>query len=530
MASSSGGHGGHMGRLRSSGSRFDILQDIDSFPEIQHSKGKRRRPTETTTEFTSNSFFTKNQKISDLLDGPKYLIMKRNEINTGLTLASVSPFLVMKTIEQLCGKVQSTKLLRDGSLLIHTHTKKQADKLITLKHLAVNINVHVQDHPTLNLSKGTVYCRDIIVASDEEIIEHLAEHHVKEVHRIKRKQQDGSLADTGLFVLTFNLSQLPKFIDAGYQLLEVRQYIPNPRRCFNCQRFGHGAKHCRQQPGTCGKCADVQHTPAICVLPVKCANCKLEHPAWDRRCPVFKHEHEIQKIQTTHRITNAEARKRFRESHPTTPTIPSIAYSTIATTSINTATSIATTTAGPSKPTAQFLKPQQSIQTNRRNHKRSCTDSESDASSTSTIKNVQQKPKSIRKTTTLVDIHSIPTNTTESACASALAIESRKPSTKPTTSRKTTIMVDIHSTPTTATESACASALATESACASALAIEFASANAHINNKTTINTPKTNETNVTTYHDCITQHLFEPSDSNPLPDSINSIEKRNFAN
>lgn len=328
MASSSGGPGGHGGRPGSSGSRFDILQNYnDNFPEAigdKPDKIKRRRPEVNT--YTSASFFSKNQKLSDLLEGPKYIIMKRNESNKELTLSSVSPFLVMKVIENIAGKPKTTKLLRDGSLLIHTTSQKQADKLYNLKQLTNNINITVFEHSSLNLSKGTIFCKDILVASDDEIKEALRDQHVIDIHRMKKKNRENMIVDSGLFIITFNLCQLPTHINAGYERIEVREYFPNPRRCFNCQRFGHGAKFCNKQPGVCGKCSDYQHTPDECVQPMCCPNCKLQHPAWDRKCPVFLQEMNIQKIQTTNRISNYEARKRYHDTNPKIQNVQNMSF------------------------------------------------------------------------------------------------------------------------------------------------------------------------------------------------------------
>ncbi|GBN08076.1 hypothetical protein AVEN_273830-1 [Araneus ventricosus] len=43
--------------------------------------------------------------------------------------------------------------------------------------------------------------------------------------------------------------------------LSVRPYIPNPLRCFKCQRFGHSKTSCRGTL-TCARCAEVGHDNA----------------------------------------------------------------------------------------------------------------------------------------------------------------------------------------------------------------------------------------------------------------------------
>lgn len=58
-------------------------------------------------------------------------------------------------------------------------------------------------------------------------------------------------------------------------------------QCFNCQKWGHRASHCRGKE-TCAKCGD-KHASKDCTkegnLEAKCANCGDNHPAWHRDCP-----------------------------------------------------------------------------------------------------------------------------------------------------------------------------------------------------------------------------------------------------
>lgn len=45
-----------------------------------------------------------------------------------------------------------------------------------MKMISKEILVKVEEHPTLNTSKGTIYCPDLKYVSDAEIIEHLSQH------------------------------------------------------------------------------------------------------------------------------------------------------------------------------------------------------------------------------------------------------------------------------------------------------------------------------------------------------------------
>ncbi|GFU79513.1 uncharacterized protein TNCV_2915731 [Trichonephila clavipes] len=107
---------------------------------------------------------------------------------------------------------------------------------------------------------------------------------------------------------TARYPKLPSNIKAGYLNCKLRPYIPNPLRCFKCQRFGHSQNSCRGQL-TCSRCAAVGHSSTDCTLEPKCINCSQIHTADSKLCPKWKTEKEIQTIKTNRNISYFEARK-----------------------------------------------------------------------------------------------------------------------------------------------------------------------------------------------------------------------------
>ncbi|GFR17836.1 uncharacterized protein TNCT_416581 [Trichonephila clavata] len=87
---------------------------------------------------------------------------------------------------------------------------------------------------------------------------------------------DGQVLDTKHLLLTFATPDLPQSVKDAYLNCPVRPYIPNPLRCFQCQRFGHSELTCRGQ-ATCARCAEVGHDSADCKAREKCVNCKGDH-------------------------------------------------------------------------------------------------------------------------------------------------------------------------------------------------------------------------------------------------------------
>lgn len=340
----------------SPGSRFSILNTVSDieFPAPSQTRARNKRVNDS---YQSHSFFSKNSRLEDLKSGPKFIIMERNEQDVKKTMNFVSPFTIQKSIELQAGAPKNVKRLRNGTLLIETVNKRQADKLYQLKVLGLDVNVKVYEHPTLNQSKGTIYCPELICETDEVILTELKAQHVTEVYRIK-KMKNNELIDTGVFIVSFDLPELPEKLFVGYIICQVQLYIPNPRRCFKCQSFGHGAKFCNKEE-VCGNCSELQHDPKppVCRLAAKCKNCGGSHPSWDRKCPIFVREKGIQRIQTTNKISNYQARQRYAENAKTTPAAQTSTYTDVLTQSNTAASNTPSSPSLPKSPSTVIINP-----------------------------------------------------------------------------------------------------------------------------------------------------------------------------
>ncbi|GBN57979.1 hypothetical protein AVEN_151105-1 [Araneus ventricosus] len=217
-----------------------------------------------------------------------YIIKRVSEQNDNFS--NVSPFLVEKAITGSVGTVASTKLMRSGDLLVEVASRKQAQQILKLNSLST-IPISVQPHITLNSSKCVIACGRLLNLSNEEITQELGGQGVKDVRRINIRR-DGELLPTKHFILTFNTPRLPEYIKAGYVRCSVRPYIPNPLRCFKCQRFGHSKTNCRGTL-TCARCAVVGHESTGCTAVEQCVICQGQHTSFSRSCPKWKQEKEV---------------------------------------------------------------------------------------------------------------------------------------------------------------------------------------------------------------------------------------------
>ena len=251
-------------------------------------------------------------------------------------MSDLSPFVVDKAIRSVLGKNYTSKIsmLRSGLLLIEVDQVAEYNKLVSRNKLG-DIPVKISLHKQLNTSKGTIYCDNDAVNSmtNEQIQAELSAQDVEDVYRVTKR--DGT--KTNVYILTFKNSKLPSEIKIGYIKTNVKLYIPNPRRCFNCQRYGHGKTTCTHET-VCVTCGQKGHEYGSehCDQEPHCYHCGDDHPSSFRSCPMWQLEKKIITDKLTYNLTFRDARTRVYRSHPQlTSRIPAIkipnqqSYSTI---------------------------------------------------------------------------------------------------------------------------------------------------------------------------------------------------------
>jgi hypothetical protein len=181
-------------------------------------------------------------------------------------------------------------------------------------HTWISTPVKVTPHRSLNTFKGVIRCREMRDCSDEEVLEALSHEGVTHIKHIFTKKNGSSIA-TSTFILTFNKPTAPKSIRAVYQHIPVEPFIPNPMRCFNCQRFGHGKSPCNHT-AVCARCSKEGHCDADCNEEPHCTNCSGSHPAFSKECPEWIKQRAIVQIKTERNISFSEAKQIYTQQAP----------------------------------------------------------------------------------------------------------------------------------------------------------------------------------------------------------------------
>ena len=141
------------------------------------------------------------------------------------------------------------------------------------------------------------------MGEEEEIKEELKQQGIIAVKRISVRYS--------LYVMTIKGQDIPEKINIGYLKIETRPYIPNPQRCFQCQKFGHTKNSCK---GTAvyAACGEGGHTVDDCQNDPKCVNCDGDHRDISKHCPIWKQKKDIVTLKYKENISFADARKRVQ--------------------------------------------------------------------------------------------------------------------------------------------------------------------------------------------------------------------------
>lgn len=270
-----------------------------------------------TTSKDSHAVIPKKTPTNNTFDdlfGPKkftrfYTIEAKNN---RADLTKLNMFKVDRAIRAqigVCNKISED--FHNGNWTVEVISKEQGEKLRSMTKL-LEEDVNVIPHEYHNQSMGVVTCSLLRNYTEEDITEGLSDQGITKCRRIIKRAKSDNPEPTSTLILTFNTSTPPDRITIRTGLTErVRPYIPLPRRCFKCQKYGHSGHKCRKPIPVCSRCStDIteDHTEDNCQLPVNCLHCNTEHRVSSRTCPRYLVEKEILAIKTKEHLTFSEAK------------------------------------------------------------------------------------------------------------------------------------------------------------------------------------------------------------------------------
>lgn len=240
---------------------------------------------------------------SDTSNFSRFLVVEAAQADKPIKF---SIFAIQKLLQCAVGTVKSAKKLISGAVLVEVCTHAQYCNAMKM-NTWVDVPVKVSAHRSLNSSRGVVRCRDFRDCDDEEILDALRPEGVTSLKHIHTKKNN-TTTPTNTYILTFNRPTPPKSIRAAYLSIPVEPYVPNPLRCYNCQKFGHGKNACKRT-AVCARCNKEGHTDTDCHDTPHCANCSGNHPAFSKDCPEWAKQKQITQVKFERNISFAEAKQ-----------------------------------------------------------------------------------------------------------------------------------------------------------------------------------------------------------------------------
>ena len=248
-----------------------------------------------------------NEPSNNVIDNKKIHLISNNE---EFTLSKLNPIFFGRALDTVAGKIQELTRLKSGAVFITCKDSEQANEFLKLQVLRYKNETDIPVTAKIALAnqtvKGKIYAPALVDMTTDEMVEELKD---QKVHDVQKMYLNAEKNESHIYIITFYGNALPKKVKLGYELFEVDTYFPNTMKCFNCFRYGHTKKLCRNNP-VCGNCTAKTHQTEDCRnLEQKCNNCKGNHKSFDKVCPIYKKETEICAVKTLQNVSFPEARK-----------------------------------------------------------------------------------------------------------------------------------------------------------------------------------------------------------------------------
>ena len=243
------------------------------------------------------------------------LIVKLKENEQGQKISKVTACLWLSRNYQV---QEEMKIMARGDILVKVTNKIHFEDLKALDYIN-DYPIEVSLPKSLSQFKKVVTLYENINPEemDQIEIEWKNKYGISKIEKLLKKIEE-DLVPTKSLVLYSNVP-IPDRVTVGPLSFPARPWTSKPRRCTNCQLFGHIKDVCRTNTQTCGKCACRGHSAENCTeSQIKCRNCQsTDHISGDKNCQKYKEIMEISKIVSKNKIPWKEAKMTYAEKTKT---------------------------------------------------------------------------------------------------------------------------------------------------------------------------------------------------------------------
>ena len=229
-----------------------------SLPSDTGSTSRKRSCTELDDENYDN----------DRLDRHYDMWLVVQSVDSDHLISKLYRFFLSKTIKSAVRTVTTLRRLRNGDFLLEVSSAVQSRIVNKLYNLAL-CPVTASPHRTLNTCKGVIRCAPLVDQGRNYFRAETPRGFRHNEHlRQRRLLWQKKYKHVHRYLQSTNHSKTPSCWILESSCINI--YIPNPPRCFKCQKFGHGKNACRGRE-TCATCAgQVGHSNNNCTNEAKC--------------------------------------------------------------------------------------------------------------------------------------------------------------------------------------------------------------------------------------------------------------------
>jgi len=298
----------------------------NSHPSEQKSSSQPQISDSATDSASSSS---NNQSAASQNDNPNpkhhlILFISGKSINLAKQAFS-NPIRFKNDLVSQIGQYDAAKIKDDHIILTCSNPKQKTAALNV--HQIINIDVTIaepRNRTSRPIAKTSTFTRNTVIEkgiifgvpldiTNEDIINETDAVHVRRLSKLI-PENSPNRTPTETVVLSFEHS-LPTNINIGILHFRVKQYIPLPFRCNNCQRFGHGSDQCYRS-SACPRCSG-SHTFEHCTNKetTKCSNCHGAHSSAWTGCPKYQEIKQTIRISKTEHISFRDALMNIKQKN-----------------------------------------------------------------------------------------------------------------------------------------------------------------------------------------------------------------------
>lgn len=264
--------------------------------QILHGPHEERNITRATTEFQT------------------HFICRMDETDK----RKLTPWLLQRCLERSLGhRPTNIRSSNKSSFLVEVDHRRSSEIMPTIKKIN-DIDVQISECTNFGSCKGLVYIYGYDMTDFESYRNGLImQPPIQDAQKATWIKSRNPLSTP--LLLTLNMDEPPLYLNiVGEQgKTRVYEYLPKPMVCKICIEYGHTAKYCKETSPTCRKCGIVGHSQDRCISETTiCHHCRDEHPTATRKCPIFRFEEEIIKIQYKDKTTRSQAKTKLLKDNP----------------------------------------------------------------------------------------------------------------------------------------------------------------------------------------------------------------------